>query len=251
MLRLGCDLDGVLADLDGALLREARRLFPDSDVSQTPGEGETGDTAAPDEQGQAQGDGSPALQALALTRRQQSRLWSHVRHLRNFWESLDEIEAGAVARLASLARARRWEVIFLTSRPHTDGDSVQVQSQRWLEHCGFSLPSVFVVQTSRGKIADALRLDVVIDDRPENCLDVVLESKARAILVWRSDESTVPSSARRLGIGGVPSVGGCLDLLARADGSAGDEAGLMDRLKRLLGLKSSEQAAEILLPPNR
>src|SRR6476661_5484879 len=74
-------------------------------------------------------------------------------------------------------------------------------SQRWLESKGFSLPSVFVVQGSRGRIADALGLDIVVDDRPENCLDVVVDSKARAILVWREDESLLPAAARRLGIG--------------------------------------------------
>ena len=54
---------------------------------------------------------------------------------------------------------------------------------------------MFVVHASRGKIAAALQLDVIIDDRPENCLDVAIDSAARAILVWRSDEDKVPTSA--------------------------------------------------------
>ena len=65
------------------------------------------------------------------------------------------------------------------------------------ESKGFTLPSVFVVQGSRGRIAAALGLDIVVDDRPENCLDVVVDSKARAILVWREDEKLLPSAARR------------------------------------------------------
>ncbi len=30
--------------------------------------------------------------------------------------------------------------------------------------------------------------------RPENCLDVVVDSKARAILVWREEEVLLPTS---------------------------------------------------------
>ena len=59
---------------------------------------------------------------------------------------------------------------------------MQRQSQRWLQRMGFPLPSVYVVHGSRGQIAKALQIDVVVDDRPENCLDVVLESQAGAIL---------------------------------------------------------------------
>ena len=40
------------------------------------------------------------------------------------------------------ARERRWEVIFLTTRPSTAGELVQLQSQRWLAAHGFQYPSV-------------------------------------------------------------------------------------------------------------
>ena len=67
-------------------------------------------------------------------------------------------------------------VIFLTSRPETRGDTAQAQSHRWLANKGFLQPSVFVVHGSRGKIAASLALDVIVDDRPENCLDVAVDS---------------------------------------------------------------------------
>ena len=127
-----------------------------------------------------------------MTARQQRRLWQHVESIENFWEGLAELEPGVIRRLATLAADRRWEIIFLTKRPETVGVTAQVQTQRWLESKGFTLPSVFVVQRSRGRIAAALGLDFVVDDRPENCLDVVVDSKARAILVWR-DEARQPA----------------------------------------------------------
>jgi hypothetical protein len=232
-LRLGFDLDGVLADMNAALLREALRLFPGLEARPADIRAPAPDPAASEEE-----PGETAPLSLRLTDRQERQLWDAVRQIPNFWETLQETEPGIIARLAATAAARRWEVMFLTSRPRTAGDIVQVQSQRWLSRHGFELPSLYVVSTSRGRIAQALGLDVVVDDRPENCLDVAIESKARAILIWRDEENAVPTSARRLGIGGVSTVAACLDLLVAADDPDQADGTLMDRLKRLLRLKS-------------
>ena len=101
------------------------------------------------------------------------------------------------------------------------------------------LPSVYVVQGSRGRIAASLGLDIVVDDRPENCLDVVVDSKARAILVWREDEKQLPPNTSRLGIGVVKSVAECLDILTQVDTPAPHQPGVVDRVMRLLGLKET------------
>lgn len=237
-MRLGFDLDGVLADLHGAYVKTARALYPDLDPTAlaSPSMG-----ASPPPEDREATKEAPDVEVdvrPVLSRQQSSAVWKRMCAAPNFWETLDEIEPGAVARLYTLSTARRWDVIFLTSRPHAPGDTLQRQTQRWLERCGFRLPSVFIVQQSRGRIADALELDVVVDDRPDGCLDVVLESKARGILIWRGDASTVPASAKRLGIGVAPSVAACLDVLVAADEEASDE-GLMTRLRRLLGLKTT------------
>jgi hypothetical protein len=149
----------------------------------------------------------------------------------NFWETLNEIEPGIIARLAEVALACRWEVIFVTQRPPSAGDTCQVQTQRWLAKHGFALPSVFVLRGSRGKLAAALDLDVVVDDRPENCLDVVVDSGAKAILVWRGDPAaSVPANAKRLKIEVAHSVAECLDQLTGQRVN-----GLLERLKRFIG----------------
>jgi hypothetical protein len=180
-----------------------------------------------------------AIPLLQMTARQGRRLWRHVDSIDGFWESLTEIEPGAVARLAALTAKRRWEVIFLTKRPQTAGATAQVQSQRWLEGRGFPLPSVFVVHGSRGRVADSLGLDVVVDDRPENCLDVVLDSRARAMLVWRRDEHELPDAARRPGLDLVRSVDECLAILSRDDTTNRARPGLVGRMIRRLGLKEA------------
>src|SRR5437867_4865690 len=166
---------------------------------------------------EASADNVPPLMKTNMSSRQQRRLWRHVESIENFWQTLEEIEAGVIERLARLVHERRWEIIFLTKRPESAGATAQLQSQRWLESKGFPLPSVYVVQGSRGRIAAALGLDMVVDDRPENCLDVVVDSKARAVLVWRDDEKLLPPAAKRLGIAVVKTVAECLDVLEDID----------------------------------
>jgi hypothetical protein len=241
-LRIGFDMDGVLADLNGALVREAMRIFPGIQILSG---GAADSPATPVTPAESQSPDDPdetAPPSLALSARQERQLWDVIKGISNFWETLDETEPGIVARLSATARARRWDVMFLTSRPRTAGDPVQLQSQRWLERLGFELPALYVVSSARGRIAQALELDVIVDDRPENCLDVAIDSKARAILIWRGDEGGVPASARRLGIGGVGSVGDCLDLLVEADTPDDTAGGMVGRLKKLLRLKPSAPA---------
>ena len=192
----------------------------------------------PDEQdvNDSTGELAAPLLHLHLTARETRTLWHHVEAVVNFWQTLDETEPGIIARLAGLAADRRWEVIFLTRRPETAGATAQVQTQRWLEAKGFPLPSVYVVQGSRGRIASALGLDTVIDDRPENCLDVVVDSRARAILVWRDDQRPPPHAAKRLGIGVVSRVSECLDALVEMDSAPADRPGVLERVMKMLGL---------------
>jgi hypothetical protein len=238
-LRIAFDLDGVLADMDAELIRHAEALFGEP-MTHTLEEraGDAEEPAQPGDQKPAVDD-VPVSARLRMTARQSRRLWQHIRSIDGFWEGLEEIEPAAVARLAKIATDRRWEVIFLTKRPDTVGAIAQVQSQRWLAAKGFTLPSVYVVQGSRGLIASSLRLDIVVDDRPENCLDVVVDSKARAILVWRDDEMNLPTAARRLGIGVVKTVAECLDILAQVDAAGDDRPGIMARVFKLLGLNET------------
>ena len=245
-LRIGIDLDGVLADMDAELLRQAEILFGDTITRRLqkppiqpvvpPPAGRPGDPADNEGSGrppEAALDNTPPLLKVNMTPRQQQKLWQHVTATEDFWERLDELEPGVVKRLGGLAIERRWEIIFLTKRPATAGSTAQRQTQRWLEAKGFQLPSVFVVQRSRGRIAAAFDLDVVVDDRPENCLEVVVDSRARAILVWREHETMLPPAARRSGIAIVGSTAECLEVLTALDSPAA-RPGLIERVRKLL-----------------
>jgi len=254
-LRIAFDLDGVLADMEDELVRHAEALFGEAmarrlqeRAAETESNVEVSPAKATGSESDGQGsaeispDNTLPLLKLNMTARQERRLWQHVESIENFWQTLEELEVGVIERLAKLVLERGWEIIFLTKRPESAGATAQVQSQRWLESKGFPLPSVFVVQGSRGRIAAALGLDIVVDDRPENCLDVVVDSKARAILVWREDEKQLPAAARRMGIGVVKSVSECLDIISQIDAAGRDDPGVMARVLRLLGLKEPANA---------
>lgn len=226
-LRVAFDLDGTVADMQVILRRESERLFGPDDAA----------ADAPDSSGappKVETEAARAMLAMHLTARQRTELWDHVRATENFWLGLPEMEPGIVARIAALAAARRWEVIFLTTRPSTAGETTQVQSQRWLEAHGFARPSVFVVRRSRGKVADALELDAVVDDRPENCLDVAADSQAKAILVWEQNPALLPPGVKRLGIRVVDSISAAVDLVVRLDDARSD-TGVVRSIRRLLG----------------
>lgn len=248
-LRIGFDLDGTVADMYSALRREAIKLFgeevlrtadvvptqPQEALLRSSSGGQAGAELQPPPKVEDDQTTTLALNELRLTSRQQSQLWDHVKQIEDFWTTLPELEPGIISRIAKAATDRRWEIIFLTTRPSTNGELVQLQSQRWLEAHGFHFPSVYVVQRSRGKIADALALDAFVDDRPENCLDIAVESKAKVILVWHGQPNDVPAGAKRLGVRPVTTITEALSLLEQLD-DIRKQPGLLRSLKRAIGV---------------
>ena len=238
-LRIACDLDGTLADMDAALQREARRMFgPDVDLHASSApliesaedvEAELGAEPAPDDPPATPETNRP------LTRSELRRLWAEIRKIDDFWCALGEIEPGAVARFATLARRHGWEVLFVTQRPSSAGDTTQRQSQRWLQTHGFEMPAVFVTG-GRGRVAQALTMDVVIDDRPENCLDVVADSSALPLLVWRRDPRSLPLLVRKTSIEIVPSFTAVLDRLEQLTTERQRSRTLLGRVRSAIGL---------------
>jgi hypothetical protein len=224
-LRVAIDLDGTVADLSRAMHDIAKKKF--RKLQEAPA-----DTPAPE------GDGAlpmerPSLGDLGLSEAEVDRLWRHVLTIRNFWTTLPEIESGIVRRIQQLADERRWDVLFITTRPTAAGRTTQVQSQDWLAAHGFRHPSVYVVKGRRGRVAAALDLDAVIDDRPENVLDVALDSTARPILVWTRPLDTLPAVAQGPGVVVAASIGQALDVVIDMDREK--RGGVVRRIKRLFG----------------
>lgn len=226
-LRVAFDLDGTLADMEQVLRQEAMRLFP-------PRARDGGDvpTAEDDASGAAAAE-TPKAPDANLTPRQWARLWAHVRRTEDFWLSLPEIDQGIVEHIAAVAARRRWDVLFITTRPRVRGQTTQLQTQKWLQAHGFPMPSVYVVQRSRGLIAQALELDAVVDDRLENCVDVALESKAVAILI-RPTPAATSHESRPIGVHVVGSIREAVTVLEKLDDER-RQPGVVRSIRKWLG----------------
>jgi hypothetical protein len=191
-LRIGIDVDGVLANFRDAFHQAARAC----------GSREVVDPEDP-------------KSAHALEQKDVKRVWEYVAKTPNWWMTLAPYEPEEIARLYSLTRAAAWEVFFLTNRPASAGDTVQFQTQWWIERHGFYLPAVLTVPGSRGEIANGLRLDLIIDDLVMNCVDVVGASTAKAVLLLRTGDTTIQKHAIDRGIGVVPTFHDALGVLER------------------------------------
>jgi hypothetical protein len=149
---------------------------------------------------------------------------------------LKPLEDRAVQRLYQLTGDHNWEIFFITQRPATAGATVQWQTHKWLVEHGFLTPSVIPLSGGRGKAAAALRLDYLVDDTPQNCVDCLSESSTRAILLIDPDDTHAASSARRLGIGTANTVHEVLDLLVQVS-EARENPSLLEKLRKLVGWK--------------
>jgi hypothetical protein len=191
-LRVGCDIDGVLADFRSTFFEMAAEVLPNR--RKTP----TGDLDV-------------------LSERDAHKVWKAIQQTPNWWLRVPPYEPQEISRLYRLARERRWEVFFMTARVGTAGDSAQFQTQWWLETQGFHLPSVMTMTGSRGDLAHSLRIDVLIDDQLMNCAEVIAASKSKAVLMLRVPESVSREQAQHAGIGVVDNLAEAIEVLERLD----------------------------------
>ena len=106
-------------------------------------------------------------------------------------------------------------MFFLTKRPASAGEPVQFQTQWWLELQGFYLPAVLTVPGSRGELANAMRLDLVVDDQIVNCAEVISAGPTRTLLMLRDPDPTLAAHATDRGIGVVSSLEETLPAIQR------------------------------------
>jgi 5' nucleotidase, deoxy (Pyrimidine), cytosolic type C protein (NT5C) len=227
-LRIGFDMDGVLADFGSAFREIERELF---------GAAATDRPVAPEDEEKDTSDANTnALAGVEEVDRRDHAVWQRIRATEDFWTTLRPTDPQAVRRLHSLTLQHRWEVVFITQRPSTAGETVQRQTQRWLTQQGFDLPSVLVIAGSRGMAANALRLDYQVDDSPRNCLDVKADSTAMPILIVQAPQDVSARQARKLGMRVACSIGECLDVLEQAsrDRQRRQSPGVLRRLASLV-----------------
>jgi hypothetical protein len=224
-LRVGFDMDGVLADFSTAYRAIETRLFGQAEHVRIENPEEVPDTKP------AKANAPPAH-----SRRRGDAIWRAIRDTPDFWQTLAPLDTDAVRRIHAMTLRHHWETFFITQRPATRGATVQRQTQHWLVEQGFDLPSVLVISGSRGAACGALHLDYLVDDSPTNCVDVKSESTARSLLILEADDLVSIASARRLGIGTVHGIGAALDILEQAS-QAHNKPGVIKQLAKLVGWK--------------
>ena len=206
-IRVGFDVDGVIANFNKTFRETAARI-----------EGGGGSHDRSD----------PAGRALAADA--MKRVWDHISRTSQWWLQLEAYEPEQIQRLYRTSRERRWEVYFMTTRPSSAGETTQFQTQWWLECNGFPLPSVLTVPGSRGDAANALKLDIVVDDRLTNCVDIIAASRAKAVLLLRRDDPTVRDQALARGIGVVNTLAAALEAIEVFEEAKRSFSGRLSRL---------------------
>jgi hypothetical protein len=205
-LRLGIDLDGVVADFRSAFREAAQQ----AGVDLSPPEARAADTPSSGEI---------------------KRIWEHIRQTPNWWVGVKPYEPAQIARLYELSRRLRWEVVFMTRRPETAGDTVQFQSQWWLEAQGFLYPAVVTVPGSRGEMSNALRLDMAVDDQVHNCVDIISASTTKTLLLLRdAGDATIREHATSRGIGVIATLEEAIDIFTNANDVTKERRGRLQRL---------------------
>ena len=194
-LRLGFDIDGVLANFRAAFREAAIRIVRGEVEDVDPGE-------TPDSES-------------SLSPEDVRRVWDYIAKTPNWWMEIDAYEPEQIARLYNLTRKAGWEVFFMTKRPPSAGDSVQFQTQWWIERFGFYLPSVLTVPGSRGEVANGLRLDLIVDDQIINCAEVIGAGPTKALLMLREADQAARTLALDRGIGVVSTLSEAITILER------------------------------------
>jgi beta-phosphoglucomutase-like phosphatase (HAD superfamily) len=225
-LRVGFDMDGVVADFASAFRDIECDLFGADTTDPAPNAPEEDKEQTPDR------NTNPSVNPKESDRRRRA-VWDRIRATPDYWTTLKPTDPAAVRQLHAQMLRFGWEVVFITQRPSTAGETVQRQTQRWLVQQGFDMPSVVVIAGSRGAAINALRLTHHVDDSPQNCVDVKTDSTAMPILIVRRPDDSAARQARKLGMSVAASIGECLDLLVHASGASG-QSSVVRRLAALV-----------------
>jgi hypothetical protein len=143
-VKIGFDMDGVLADFASAYREVELQLF--------------GRAAAirADDPGAVEEEPDAAASTPSEERRRRTAVWRHIRATENFWTTVAPIREHAVRRIHQMMLEQHWEVFFITQRPATRGEPSSDRQRCSAQ--GFDLPSVLVIAGSR-RGGGALRLD--------------------------------------------------------------------------------------------
>lgn len=152
-MRVGVDVDGVLAAFNESFIERViditgRDLFPSRPFDITTWN---------------------YPESYGYTADEVSEVWADIKADRSFWHCIPAYP-DTLKALHYLADRAHYgdDVYFITARP---GVNAKEQTERWIaDRCPWMRPTV-LISSHKGLCAQALNLDVYIDDRWENCLE--------------------------------------------------------------------------------
>lgn len=100
------------------------------------------------------------------TKEEESAAWKFVGESPDFWYNLPELPG--LQDIMEADPFTNHDVYFITARP---GVHVKRQTEDWLDSMGILFPTV-LVSDNKGPLAVGLKLDVLIDDRDKNIIEV-------------------------------------------------------------------------------
>lgn len=177
-MRIGVDLDGVLADFNSDFMNlmttvTGRDLFGHPRKAIT--------------------CWNYPVDQFGYTKEEFNRAWQAVEKSDSFWRRLGDypLAPTVLAQLDDMAGAH--DIYFITSRV---GQQAKLQTECWLNARGFAWPTV-LVSSAKGACAKALKLDLYIDDKTENCTDVVAcQPKCQVLMLSQPWNTKLPGIPR-------------------------------------------------------
>jgi uncharacterized HAD superfamily protein len=149
-MKIGFDMDGVLADWNGPMLK-ALNAQCNTAYAFDPGGPKVWDW--PQDQ-------------FGFTDDEVHEVWRKRIHpaTSTFWQECPPLEQDLMDRVAQLQFQH--ELYFITQR---SGESAKLQTERWLNKLGIIYPTV-LISAAKMRACRALNLDIYIDDKPENLI---------------------------------------------------------------------------------
>lgn len=169
-LKLGVDVDGVVANFNAAYRKVCQELF--------------GGTY--DEEPTCWGYGN-----WGLTAEQHSWAWQKIKSTLDFYAWLEPLECMRGFNMERFADSH--DLFFITTRPATAGASITKQTAFWLQSFLRVPFQTVLVTKNKGEYARVLKLDAFIDDKPENLVDVQEHSPNTGVYLCNASHNQNPT----------------------------------------------------------